>query len=40
MELRLKPETQAKLLRLAGEPGRDSESLITEAVERFIDHHE
>jgi predicted transcriptional regulator len=40
MELRLKPETQAKLLRLAAESGRGSESLIAEAVERFIDHDE
>jgi predicted transcriptional regulator len=37
MELRLKPETEAKLSRLAAEQGRDSESLIAEAVERFID---
>ena len=40
MEVRLKPELQAKLSRLATEKGRDSESLVVEAVERMVDYDE
>lgn len=40
MELRLKPEVQAKLSRLAAEQGRDSESLAVEAVERMVNYDE
>ena len=36
MEVRLKPDLQAKLARFATEQGRDSESLVVEAVERMI----
>jgi len=40
MEVRLKSELQDKLTRLATEKGRDSESLVVEAVERMVDHDE
>ena len=38
--MRLKPEVQAKLTRLATQQGRDGESLVVEAVERMIDYDE
>jgi predicted transcriptional regulator len=37
MEIRFAPETQAKLTQLAIERGREPQSLVEEAVERFID---
>ena len=37
MEVRLTPDLQAKLTRLAAEQGRDSEALVLEAVERLVD---
>ncbi|HEY2120290.1 MAG TPA: hypothetical protein VGH37_13965 [Candidatus Acidoferrum sp.] len=40
MEVRLKPELQEKLARLATEQGRDSESLVAEAVERMVNYDE
>jgi predicted transcriptional regulator len=40
MEVRLKPDLEAKLSRLANEQGRDSESLIVEAVERLVSYDE
>jgi predicted transcriptional regulator len=40
MELRLKPDLQAKLSRLAAEQGRDSESLAVEAIERMVNYDE
>jgi len=40
MEVRLKPELQEKLTRLAAQQGRDSESLVAEAVERMVDYDE
>jgi predicted transcriptional regulator len=40
MELRLKPELQEKLARLATEQGRDGESLVAEAVERMVNYDE
>lgn len=40
MEVRLKPDLQAKLTRLATEQGRDSESLVVEAVERMVNYDE
>ena len=40
MEVRLKPELQEKLTRLAEEKGRDSESLVVEAVERMVGYDE
>ena len=38
MEVRLKPELEEKLSRLASEQGRDRESLVVEAVERMVDY--
>jgi len=40
MEVRLKPDLQEKLARLANQQGRDSESLVVEAVERLINYDE
>ena len=40
MEVRLNPELQEKLTRLATEQGRDSEALIVEAVERMVNYDE
>lgn len=40
MEVRLKPELQEKLTRLANRQGRDSGSLVVEAVERLVNHDE
>lgn len=38
MEVRLKPDLEEKLSRLASEKGRDRESLVVEAVERMVDY--
>jgi predicted transcriptional regulator len=38
MEVCFTPELQAKLTRLAAEQGRESESLVLEAVERMVDY--
>jgi len=38
MEVRLKPDLEEKLSRLASEQGRDRESLVVEAVERMVDY--
>ena len=38
--MRLNPELQEKLSRLASEQGRDSEALVVEAVERMINYDE
>jgi predicted transcriptional regulator len=40
MEVRFKPDLQAKLTRLATEQGRDSEALVVEAVERTVNYDE
>jgi predicted transcriptional regulator len=40
MEVRLKPDLQAKLTRLATQHGRDSEALVVEAVERMVNYDE
>ncbi len=40
MEVNLPPDLQAKLERLATEQGRNSESLVHEAVERFVGYDE
>jgi predicted transcriptional regulator len=40
MEVRLNPELQAKLTRLATQQGRDSEALVVEAVERMVNYDE
>ena len=38
MEVNLSPELQARLERLAAQQGRNSESLVREAIERLIDY--
>ena len=40
MEVRLKPDLEARLTQLASEQGRDRESLVVEAVERLINYDE
>ncbi len=40
MEVRLKADLQEKLTRLASQQGRDSESLVVEAVERLVNYDE
>jgi predicted transcriptional regulator len=40
MEIELSPELQAKLQRIASEQGRDSKSLVHEAVERLVGYDE
>jgi predicted transcriptional regulator len=40
MEISIPIELQAKLTRLAAQQGRDSGSLIVEAVERMVDYDE
>jgi len=40
MEVELTPDLQAKLARLATEQGRDTQALVREAVERFVDYDE
>jgi predicted transcriptional regulator len=40
MEIELSPELQAKLERIASEQGRDSKSLVHEAVERLAGYDE
>jgi predicted transcriptional regulator len=40
MEVRLNPDLHAKLNRLATQQGRDSESLVVEAVERMVNYDE
>ena len=40
MEVQLTPDLQSKLTRLAEQQGRDSEALVTEAVERLVNHDE
>ncbi len=36
MEVNLNPDLQDKLLRLAAERGRDTQELVQEAIERFV----
>jgi predicted transcriptional regulator len=38
MEVRLGPDLQAKLAQLAAQQGRDSESLVVDAVERMVNY--
>lgn len=38
MEINLSPELQAKLERIASQQGRDSQSLVHEAVERLVSY--
>ncbi|MGC2111649.1 MAG: hypothetical protein WA655_19185 [Candidatus Korobacteraceae bacterium] len=40
MEVEFTPELQSKLLRLATEQGRDTQAIVREAVERFVNHDE
>jgi predicted transcriptional regulator len=40
MEVRLNPDVQAKLARIAAERGSDAEMLAREAIEVFVDYHE
>ncbi len=40
MEVRLTPDVEAKLTRIAAEQGRDTETLAQEAIERFVDFDE
>jgi len=40
MEIHLDPDLQAKLAHLATERGRDTQALVQEAVERFVDYDE
>jgi predicted transcriptional regulator len=38
MEVHFSPDLQAKLAQLASQQGRDSETLVVEAVERMLDY--
>jgi predicted transcriptional regulator len=40
MEIELSPELQAKLERIASQQGRDTKSLVKEAVERLVRYDE
>jgi predicted transcriptional regulator len=40
MEVHFSPELQAKLDRIATQQGRDTESVVHEAVERLLDYDE
>lgn len=40
MEVKLSPELEAKLNRKAAQEGRDSQSLVQEAVERLVNYDE
>ena len=40
MELRLDPDLQEKLTRTAASQGRDTETLVVEAVQRMLDYEE
>ena len=38
MQVRISPELEQKINRLAEQQGRDSDSLVQEALERFVDY--
>jgi predicted transcriptional regulator len=40
MEVKISPDLQAKLSRLATERGRDAQSLVQEAIEKLVDYDE
>jgi predicted transcriptional regulator len=40
MEVNIGPDLQAKLNRLATERGRDTQTLVREAIQRFVDYDE
>ena len=40
MDVRITPDLEAKLARLATERGQDTQALVQEAIERFVDYDE
>jgi predicted transcriptional regulator len=40
MEVNIGPDLEAKLARLASERGRDTQALVQEAIEKFVDYDE
>lgn len=40
MEVKISPDLQAKLARLASERGQDTQSLVQEAIEKLVDYDE
>jgi predicted transcriptional regulator len=40
MEVKINPDLEAKLARLAAERGSDSQELVREAIERLVDYNE
>lgn len=40
MEVRITPDLEANLARLAHERGRDTQALVQEAIEKFVDYDE
>ena len=40
MEVRIRPDLEAKLARLANERGRDTQALVQEAIEKLVDYDE
>jgi len=38
MELRIRPDLEAKLARLATQRGQDTQTLVQEAIERLVDY--
>jgi predicted transcriptional regulator len=40
MEVKISPDLEAKLARLAGERGQDTQSLVQEAIEKLVDYDE
>lgn len=40
MEVDIGPDLQAKLARLATKSGRDTQALVREAIEKFVDYDE
>ncbi|MGO9574652.1 MAG: CopG family ribbon-helix-helix protein [Terriglobales bacterium] len=38
--MRIRPDLEAKLARLANERGRDTQALVQEAIEKFVDYDE
>ncbi|MGA8539642.1 MAG: hypothetical protein WB566_09085 [Terriglobales bacterium] len=40
MEIRITPDLEAKLARLATERRQDTQALVQEAIERFVDYDE
>lgn len=40
MQIQLKPDLEARLARLAAERGSDTQALVQEVIERFVDYDE